>query len=250
MIHLTNKNIKITQPTAVSIGKFDGIHRGHMALINEQKKVAAAKGLATLVLTFTPHPMSFFAGEPLPLILTPNEKKELFASLGIDYYLEYAFDNAFAQTPPEDFLRNILYGQLQGRVMVVAEDYRFGSKGAGDVPLARKIGAELGFEVRAIPHVIHDGHKISSEYLRRLVTKKKFQLIEELCGRHYFIKGRPVTQVHEEKILPPNGTYNTITSIDGKDYKSITHIEAPTIKTQISGIDKNVQNEIITVRFM
>ncbi|MCL2170001.1 MAG: riboflavin biosynthesis protein RibF, partial [Defluviitaleaceae bacterium] len=159
MIHMTSQNIKISQPTAVAIGKFDGVHRGHMALLDELKLVASYRGLAPLVLTFDPHPIAFFKRARLPLILDPFEKVSLFETLGIDYYLEYRFDEQFAKTEPEDFLYNVVHKKLNARALVVAEGYRFGRGGAGDVSLLRRVCGGLGIEVQEIGHVVHEGHK-------------------------------------------------------------------------------------------
>ncbi|MDR2167836.1 MAG: hypothetical protein LBE35_08330, partial [Clostridiales bacterium] len=229
MIHLTGQNIKIDRPTAVAIGKFDGVHRGHMALLTELKRVAKLRGLQTLVLTFSPHPIAFFRKTHLPLILDPKEKLELFESLQFDYYLEYTFDDVFAQRTAEEFMREILCRQLQARAMVVAEGYRFGRGGAGDVALAERVGAELGIEVQAIGHVVHEGHKISSDYLRGLISEKNFALTQALLGRKFSIKGRaegspPAIIPHPDKLLPPDGIYNTTICLDNKAHKSVAEI--------------------------
>ncbi|MCL2575246.1 MAG: riboflavin biosynthesis protein RibF [Defluviitaleaceae bacterium] len=270
----TDKNVDITAATAVSIGKFDGVHRGHIALLDELKHVASKKGLKTLVLTFSPHPMAFFTGKHFPTILEPAEKLEIIRNLGIDYYVEYTFDAKFAQTEPEAFLRNILHDKLKGQAMVIAQDYRFGKMGKGNADLARKVGDELGIAVSAIPHILHDGHKIGSEYLRKLITEKNFTLISELCGRDFCVSGIvgsgaqngrkmgfPTANIkpHPDKILPPNSVYATTTIIDKIAYKSITNIgfrptvdltnDVATLETHILGLDDNLYGKKISVIF-
>ncbi|MCL2753563.1 MAG: bifunctional riboflavin kinase/FAD synthetase [Defluviitaleaceae bacterium] len=248
MKHFTGKSAIISAKTAVSIGKFDGVHRGHVAIFDELKRVAAEKDLKTLVLTFAPHPMSYFTGKHFQTILDPKEKFEIFQKMGIDYYIELDFDDEFAQTTPEMFMREILSKQLNAHAMVVAQEYRFGAGGKGNVELAKKVGAELGIDVFAIPHIVHDGHKIGSDYLRKLILEKNFALMSELCGRSFYVTGKvvhgmknghklgfPTANItpHPDKILPPNGVYATTTLVDGVAYKSITNIGLrPTVDAQ------------------
>jgi len=273
MIHLTSQNIKINRPTAVAIGKFDGVHRGHMALLTKLKEVAQAQSLATLVLTFSPHPIAYFKKSPMPLLLDPKEKLELFDSIGFDYYLEYAFDEKFAQTEPEDFLKNVLFEQLQGRALVVAEGYRFGKNGRGTVELAKEVCEGLGIGFSSIGQVVHDGHKISSDNLRKMIEECDFELFSKLCGRDFSISatvthcnalgrtiGFPTANMlpHPEKLLPPNGVYASMVSLDGNLYKSITSIGfKPTIadkdelsvETHIFDFDDSLYGKEITVVF-
>ena len=235
MEHITNENIKIDRPTAITIGKFDGLHRGHMTLINELKKMAVQSDLATAVLTFSPHPMAFFTKTHMPLILDPDEKAELFESLGIDYYIQYKFDENFASTSPEDFLEKILCGQLNAKMLVVSADYRFGKGGAGDVDLARKIGGKIGLKVHVIPDLLNHQHqKISSNLLRKLVAEKNFPLINQLCNRPFTIRGlvdeNGIIIPHPDKILPPDGEYEVIVQNHGK---AVAKVKGKTVKIDI-----------------
>ncbi|MCL2235809.1 MAG: hypothetical protein FWB98_05150 [Defluviitaleaceae bacterium] len=214
MKQFTDENVKIDKPVAVTIGKFDGLHRGHMALIEELKKVAARKNLATAVLTFSPHPMAFFTKTHMPLLLDPYEKAELFAKVGIDYYIRYKFDEVFASTPPEEFVERVLVNQLNAKTLVVTADYRFGKGGNGTVELAKKVGEQAGLDVHVIENVEnYKNKKISSNLLRQLVADRDFALFSQLCGRPFTISGKAdgqgVIAPHPDKILPPNGEYKT-----------------------------------------
>ena len=258
MIHLTSKNIQIDRPTAVAIGKFDGVHRGHMALLTELKRVANMRGLATIVLTFTPHPVAFFKKTHMPLLLDPREKLELFESIGFDYFLEYTFDEEFAQTPPEVFLQEVVSKKLQAQSLVVAEGYRFGKGGAGTVELARRVCSGLGIDVYEIGHVVHDGHKISSEFLRKLVGERDFSLLSALNGRDFFVTGHGkfsgLSTVslapHPDKLLPPNGVYATTTTVDGKIYNSVTNIGFNSaVETVIADFDADFSDAEIVIAF-
>lgn len=274
MIHLTSDNLSISRPTAVAIGKFDGIHRGHMALLKKLKQVAEKKGLASLVFTFNPHPIAFFKNEHMPLLLDPNEKLQIFKSLGIDYYLEYKFDESFAKTSPQDFLQNIVHDKLQAQALVVADGYRFGKGGEGTVEMAGKICDEIGLEMHTIGHVVHAGHKISSDFLRTLIAKRDFELMSSLYGRDFSATGIVVhgnalgrtigfptanIKAHPDKLLPPNGVYATTTLVNGITYKSITNIGTrPSIadgsgevhfETHILNFSDNLYGQEITINF-
>lgn len=232
---ITNHNIKIDKPTAITIGKFDGLHRGHMSLIDELKNVAAQNNLATAVLTFAPHPIAFFTKTHMPLILDPGEKAELFQELGIDFYIQYKFDKNFADTLPEDFLEKILYGQLNAKMLVASADYRFGKGGAGDVYFAQKVGDKIGLKVHIIPDLLtHRHEKISSNLLRQLVVEKNFGLIDQLCNRPFSIRGfvdkKGTITPHPDKILPPAGDYEVIVENHGK---TVVTVKNGTIKVGI-----------------
>lgn len=273
MIHLTSDNIQISRPTAVAIGKFDGVHRGHMALLNKLKDVAKKNGLATLVFTFSPHPIAFFKKEPMPLLLDPMEKLDIFKSMGIDYYLEYKFDDSFAQTTPADFLTKIVRDELKAHTLVVAEGYRFGRGGSGTVDVAGEICHNIGLEMHTIGHVVHKGHKISSDYLRTLIVQRDFELMSSLYGRDFYVTGTVLhgnalgrtigfptanIKVHNEKLLPPNGVYATTTLIDGVKYKSVTNIGLrPSVEsdgeihveTHIIAFSKDIYGKEVVVNF-
>ncbi|MCL2854163.1 MAG: hypothetical protein FWE21_00930 [Defluviitaleaceae bacterium] len=233
MKQFTNENVNIHRPTAITIGKFDGLHRGHVTLIEEMKKMATLQGLATAILTFSPHPMAFFTKTHMPLILDPHEKAELFGQLGIDYYIQYKFDENFAHTTPRDFIEKILCTQLNAKMLVVSSDYRFGKGGAGDVDFARKAGKDMGLEVHVIQNLLNQQQqKISSNLLRGLIMDKEFKLVAQLCGRPFFISGKTdengIITPHPDKILPPDGVYevdihghgNTVIKIGGGVVKS------------------------------
>lgn len=265
MKYLSGKNIEISHDLAITIGKFDGLHKGHLALIDKLKEVAASYGLATAVLSFAPHPATVLTGKNVPLILSLDEKFYLLNQLGLDYYIEYPFTNQFAQTSPEYFIENIIFQQLQARALVIGENFRFGKSGRGDIALAEKLGISLGMYVHTMPLITDKTDRISAENIRRLIFAKDFQGVMQACGRNFFLMGNvvhgkkrgreigfPTANIipHEGKILPPSGDYHTSTFVGNFEYQSITNVGADVIETHLLDFAGNLYGQTIRVDFL
>jgi len=180
------------QPVALTIGNFDGVHLGHQALLKELQAVAQQRGLQTAVVIFEPHPREFFAPQQAPVRLTSlREKLEFFSALGIARVHVCRFDAHFAQMGAEDFI-DVLHEKLFARFVLIGDDFRFGSGRSGDFALMEKIGAKLGFEVRAMHSVKHDGVRISSTAVRAVLAAGQMRTAQRYLGRHYSISGRVV----------------------------------------------------------
>ena len=158
-------------PSAVTIGKFDGVHAGHRAVIAELRVAAAELGLVSTVVTFDRNPLAVLAPEACPISLISNEQKaELLSDTGVDATLVLPFDRAFSEQSPEDFVSEILVAALHARVVFVGSDFRFGARGRGTVELLQELGVAQGFEVRLIPEVTVDGtRRASSTWIRELL---------------------------------------------------------------------------------
>jgi len=182
--------------TAVTIGAYDGVHRGHRTVIAEVRRRAAERGLATAVVTFDRHPASVVRPESAPRLLTDlDQKLELLAATGVDYCLVITFDAARSQEPADDFVREVLAGCLAARVVVVGEDFHFGHKRSGNVDLLHAMGTELGFEVEGLALVDVDGRpaeepgKVSSTRIRHALVEGDLALANELLGRPHEVRG-------------------------------------------------------------
>jgi riboflavin kinase/FMN adenylyltransferase len=171
-------------PTAVTIGKFDGIHRGHQALIQALHSAAAEHNLKTVLVTFDRHPDALLNPASLkwPLI-GPNQKATLVAEAGLDALLTLTFDDALAQQSAQDFVQETLVDGLQAKIVIVGEDFRFGAGGAGDVALLHDLGQQLGFEVRVIPSATEAGLKVSTSVIRELLDQGDVAKATQLLGR-------------------------------------------------------------------
>ena len=182
--------------TAVTIGAYDGVHLGHRAVIAEVRRRAAARGLATAVVTFDRHPAAVVRPESAPRLLTDlDQKLELLASTGVDYCLVITFDEARSREAADDFVREVLAGCLAARVVVVGDDFHFGHGRAGNVDLLRTMGAGLGFEVEGLELVDADGKpadpadRVSSTRIRHSLAAGDLAEANALLGRPYEVRG-------------------------------------------------------------
>ena len=171
-------------PTAVTIGKFDGIHRGHQALIAALRSAAAEHDLKTVLVTFDRHPDALLnpANLKWPLI-GPTQKESLISAAGLDALLTLTFDDALAQQSAQDFVQETLVDGLSAKIVIVGEDFRFGAGGAGDVALLHELGQQLGFEVRVIASATVDGLKVSTSAIRELLDQGDVAKAGKLLGR-------------------------------------------------------------------
>ena len=173
-------------PTAISIGNFDGVHLGHQAMLQRLKQRAHADGLKTLVMLFEPQPMEFFRGvEAPPRITSLREKIVLLKEQEIDYVLIARFDQDFRALTALQF-SDLLKHQLNGRALVLGDDFRFGCDRSGDSDYLRA----YGFPIERLPTVLVDGHRVSSTRIRHCLQQGEFNAAARLLGRPYSITGR------------------------------------------------------------
>ena len=172
--------------TAVTIGAYDGVHRGHQFVIGHLRRLAADDGRATVVLTFDRHPAAVVRPESAPKLLTDlDQKLEVLAATGVDHTVVLHFDEARSQEEPEEFVREVLVDALRARVVVVGEDFHFGRRRRGNVELLRDMGGSLGFEVAHVPLL----PGISSTAVRRLLEAGDVAAAGELLGRPHQVRG-------------------------------------------------------------
>jgi riboflavin kinase/FMN adenylyltransferase len=170
--------------SAVTIGKFDGLHLGHQALLNELKSTAANNRLKSVAITFDRHPDALLNPEraKLPLIGS-SQKNQLFQSAGIDLLLNLPFDRALAELTAEDFVTQILVKALNAKVVIVGEGFRFGKSGLGTADTLRQLGEVHGFTVTVIAPVTVDGHKVSTTRIREMLDLGDVAGAAKLLGR-------------------------------------------------------------------
>jgi riboflavin kinase/FMN adenylyltransferase len=180
-------------PVALTVGNFDGIHRGHQSMLQRLLAGARSRRLQSCVLTFEPHPREFFAAQTAPTRLTSlREKLELLAAQGVERTHVRHFDRSFASLEPEAFAAEILAKGLKARWLLIGEDFRFGAKRAGDVALLESLGRRYGYQVEITPTVAHAGARVSSSAVRAALAAGDLAAAEKLLGRAYSISGRVV----------------------------------------------------------
>jgi riboflavin kinase/FMN adenylyltransferase len=184
------------QGTVVTIGAYDGVHRGHQAVIRNVRDLAAARGLATAVVTFDRHPAAVVRPESAPKLLTDlAQKLELLAATEVDHTLVLHFDEVRSKEPAEEFVHEVLVNRLNAKVVVVGDDFHFGHQRRGNVALLSRMGAELGFDVVGIELVGLDGHpaaptdRVSSTAIRQALAEGRLDEANAMLGRHHEVRG-------------------------------------------------------------
>ncbi len=234
----------IGHQTAVAIGKFDGVHRGHQQLlanILRQKE----KGLKAVVFTFHPSASVFFGASASEEITTREEKRKLFERMGIDILIEFPLNHETASISPEKFVEQFLAGQMNAAYIAAGEDVSFGWRGKGDKKLLLQMSGQYGYQVRIIEKIYHGDREISSTYVREAVEKGDMETAKHLLGRHYSFEGQVKEGSHlgrklgmptlnlypdKEKLLPPRGVYYSGVRIGERFYPGITNIgRKPTV---------------------
>ena len=213
----------------VTLGTFDGLHRGHQAVLAEVRERARAKRLASVLVTFDPHPLAVVNPAAAPKLLTlPDEKRELVAAQGIEQFVVLPFTPAVAQLDAEAFVRR-LCDEYAMRELVMGYDHGFGRGRAGDVELVQRLGSSEQFGVSVVAAVQDDGQPISSTLIRTRVAHGDLDAAARWLGRPYGIRGRVVRGAGRgrtigvptvnleppdpRKLLPPDGVYAVLVTI-------------------------------------
>ncbi|WP_424467172.1 bifunctional riboflavin kinase/FAD synthetase [Pseudoclavibacter helvolus] len=186
-------------PSAVTVGKFDGVHRGHRWLLSRLVEEAASRGLEPAAVTFDRHPLSLItpSSEPEPITSLP-QKIELLEETGLGSTLVLPFDDELAGMGPESFVRDLLVDALRMKLIVVGRDFRFGAKGAGDVALLRELSTTCGFEIviaddeMAEDERSHAERRASSTWVRELLSTGDVRAAAEVLGRNHVVRGEVV----------------------------------------------------------
>ncbi|RIX46808.1 MAG: bifunctional riboflavin kinase/FAD synthetase [Rhodocyclales bacterium GT-UBC] len=188
----------VPSPVVLAIGNFDGVHRGHAALVKRLTEMGGLLGLPATVLTFEPHPREFFSPNSAPARLTTlREKLELLAESGVNQVMISRFNAAFAKLSAEEFIEQVLVRGLRTRHLIIGDDFRFGSGRTGDFQLLQVAGERLGFSVEAMDSVRLCHERVSSSGVRKALACGDMELAAGLLGRPYIIDGQ-VT--HGDKI--------------------------------------------------
>lgn len=191
-------NDRARAPCALTIGNFDGVHRGHQALLGHVTAAAAELGLEAAVMTFEPHPREFFAARMGDLSKAParianlRDKLGALASAGIDRVIVEHFNEHFASMSPREFTERVLVQGLHVKWLMVGEDFCYGAKRAGNVHTLSEAGQEYGFHVETLPAVMHGDLRISSSEVRAALARGDFATTRELLGHPYSMSGHVI----------------------------------------------------------
>lgn len=218
-------------PIFLAIGVFDGVHRGHQTVISTSARHARSANGTPVVVTFDPHPMKVLRPGEAPHLLTATQHKiRLIRDLGVRHLLVIKFDKAFAATPPEDFVQQLVTHSKPLREICVGHEWSFGKGRRGNLALLRKLGAEFDFNVVGIPAVtLRNGELVSSTAIRHAIEAGDLAKAAQMLGREYTILGTVVRGEHLGKKIgfptanlsahseqfPPNGVYFAQATLNG-----------------------------------
>lgn len=266
--------VKNVESTVVALGNFDGVHKGHQALIQRAVKTAENEGLKSAVFTFANHPKNVNAGEMVVKnILYFDEKAKVIESLGVDYLFNIPFDETIKNMDAIDFIDNILLGKFKMRQAYCGFNYRFGHKALGTPEVLMHEGIQKGFGIHVLEPFSIEENLVSSTFIRNLIADGRVELCEKYMGRHYTIEGEVVVGnrigrtigfptsnliIDENMVTPANGVYVTYCIYNGEKYPSITNVGVkPTIgeykknvETHIFNFDKQLYGKKIRIEFL
>lgn len=253
----------------VTIGNFDGLHRGHQLLLERVVEEASDRNVPSIAVTFDPHPASIVQPDRAPArILTLDQKRELIEATGIDVMLVVPFTHATSRLSADEFVRSFLTGRLEASSIHVGRGFVFGAGRKGDASLLEQLGRELGFEVHLAPEVEIDGEKISSTRIRELIREGDMTRCRAMLGRTFFVDGRvetgqrlgrkigvPTVNLDPfNELFPESGVFITTARFEtfGRTFEGVTNIGvrptlyenfAKTIETHILDFHANVYGD-------
>jgi riboflavin kinase/FMN adenylyltransferase len=261
-------------PTALAIGNFDGVHRGHAALLNRLVDAAHGAGLPATILTFEPHPREFFAPASAPARLTTlREKLELLSEAGVAQVMVCRFNADFAALSAQQFVDAVLLNGLRTRHLIIGDDFRFGKGRAGDFAMLQAAGERSGFTVEAMGSVMLDGGRVSSSSVRQALAAGDMEQAAALLGRPYVIDG---SVRHGEKVgrqlgfatanirikhnpLPMSGVFAVeVSGIDGQLLPGVANLGIrptlggikPILEVHLFDFDRDIYGAHLSVRFV
>jgi riboflavin kinase/FMN adenylyltransferase len=265
----------VTTRTVVTVGTFDGVHRGHQAVLAEIVRRAQVSGGHSVLVTFDQHPLEVVNPQAAPPLLTlPEEKRIALAGSGLGAVVSLPFTPALQALSPEQFVRDVLEARFHIAELVIGHDHGFGRGRAGDVETLRRIGKSDGFAVDVVPAVLMDGRPISSTLVRRAVAGGDLETAEKALGRRYGVTGQvgrgagrgrtigvPTINLvppGPRKLLPPDGVYACTVTWSGGTHGAMANLGARptfeetgrTLEAHLFGVNADLYGLTVTVDFV
>lgn len=259
----------------VTVGTFDGVHRGHIEVLNRLAAAAAERHALSVLVTFDPHPLRIVRPEAAPpLLTTPAEKIEILAQTPVDRVAFLHFTPVLAAYEPREFVEHILIRRLDMRHLVIGYDHGFGRGRSGDVEMLKRIAAEAGFGIEVVAAVESDGETVSSSRIRRLLQQGDVHEAGLALGRHYSLtgtvvrgegKGRklgfPTANLgldHADKLVPHEGIYAVRAALRDRFVDGVLHLGPrptfaglpPSIELHLFDFDADIYGDRVVVRFV
>jgi riboflavin kinase / FMN adenylyltransferase len=258
----------------LALGNFDGLHRGHMKIIDRVRRRAGERGGTPAAMTFEPHPPRVLRPDKAPpLLMTASQKIEALARSGMQGVAVVQFTKDLSGWDPEAFVRTVLVEWLHVAEVWVGANFLFGHDRAGTFTVLRSLGARYGFRAEKIDPVRYKDFVVSSTRIRRLLAEGRVDEAGALLGHHYFIDGAvargagrgrglgfPTANIEtENELIPPAGVYATTVTIDGIVHPSVTNIgmrptfgdvDHPVVETHIFDVDRDLYDMRVRLSFV
>jgi riboflavin kinase/FMN adenylyltransferase len=227
------------RPTAITIGNFDGVHRGHLSLIRRLQSHSASLEVGTTVVTFDPHPQQVLRGISPTRLVTPEEKLDLLDQAGIDQVVIIQFNHKLSLVEPEEFVERVLVNELSARAIVVGAVFRFGHRARGDVAMLRSMARSLGYRFEAFRLTQLAGRTVSSTGIRYAIAEGDLAWANRALGRPYRLHGEVIRgsgrgrglgfptanlRVDLQACLPAIGIYAAWLGVGRNSFKSAVSI--------------------------
>jgi len=245
-------------PAVISVGNFDGVHRGHQKVLAQVVRRANEHGARSLAVTFEPHPTRILRPDVAPTLITPLPRKlELLAATGLDAVLVLPFSRDLSLTPPRKFAEEILGKRLRALEVHEGANFHFGHKAQGDVRKLAEYGREAGYEVKIYPEMKVRGDKVSSSRIRELLKEGKVARARQLLGRVFSLVSTPgrgrgyghkytvptINLSQYDELVPGDGVYVTRTRINGECFDSVTNAGyRPTFGQESFAVESHLLN--------
>ena len=260
-------------PLALSIGMFDGVHRGHQTIIKNLNSAAQNKDLESAILTFWPHPRTVFnPNDDLKLLNTIEEKTYLLEKNKVQHLFLKEFDEEFRNLTGEEFVKQILIDKLNVKHLIIGHDHTFGKNRSGDFNLLQKMSSEYGFEVVQVEAVDFQDRHISSTQIRNALMNGEINTANEMLGYHYSVSGEVIhgkklgrtigyptanISVNPMKFLPKKGAYIVDAFVKNQQFKGMLSIgnnptvdgKSLSVEVYILDFDSDIYGEAISVNF-
>lgn len=267
------EKIDTIKESVVTIGNFDGIHKGHQVLIEKATEYAKKNNVISIVFTFKNHPVNYFKPNSVKNIITNNDKIKILKTMGVDYIINIPFDEYMTKISGDDFVKDILIDKLGAKKIIVGHDFTFARNKEGNIALLQKLSKKYGFLLEIVNPVKIDDIRISSSYIRKLILDGKVEDACKYLGRNYKLSGEVIhskklgrtigfptanISINENIIIPKVGIYATKVYVNGEIYYGATNVgynptvngKKLSIETNILEFNDDIYGKVITIEFL
>lgn len=266
-------NIENVQRSALTIGNFDGLHKGHQVLIKKTVEYARENNIKSIVFTFNTHPVNYFVPNTIKSVITNEEKINRLKSLGVDIVIDIPFDEYMTKISANNFVKDILVNKLNIEKLTIGHDFTFARNKEGNVESLKLLSKIYAFELEVVNPIKINDIRVSSTYIRNLVKNGEVESIKNYLGYNYQIKGEVIharklgrtigfptanMYINKNMVIPKQGIYATKVYIDDKVYFGATNIgynptvngQNLSIETHILEFDEDIYSKVIQVEFL